>query len=48
MIIMNKIAAAIGWIVILFSIAGAIDPSTNFIMYYGKKETCTLNQADQK
>ena len=46
--IMNKIAAAIGWIVIVFSIAGAIDPSTNFIMCYGKKETCTLNQADQK
>ena len=46
--IMNKIAAAIGWMVIVFSIVGAIDPSTNFILCYGKKETCTLNQADQK
>lgn len=40
--IMNKIAAAIGWIVIVFSIAGTIDPSANFILCYGKKETCTL------
>ena len=45
--IMHKIAAAIGWIVILFSIVGAIDPSTNFIMCYGKKETCTLKASGE-
>ena len=47
MMIMHKIAAVIGWIVIGFSIAGAIDPSANFILCYGKKETCTLKASGE-